>query len=40
MKLRRMKRGLRVRYLGDTGNVYRVSGGESDCVDGRIISEL
>ena len=32
--------GLRVRCFGGRGNVYIVSGGESDCVDGRIISEL
>jgi len=35
-----MKRGLHVRCVGGTGNVYRVSGGESDCVDERIISEI
>ena len=26
--------------LGGRGNVCRVSGGESDCVNGRIIAEL
>ena len=29
-----------MKCLGGPGNVYRVSGGESDCVDGRRISEL
>jgi hypothetical protein len=35
----RMKRRLRVRCLEGMGSAYRVSGGESACENGRIISE-